>query len=267
MSSPRRLWSLVIDKFGPWKKRAKRQVFRRTLRPRLEALEDRLAPAVSPTLTMAAGPTVLYGTGARLTDSATLSGPPGMSGAITFVLHDPSGAVVDTETATVNGPGIYSTPTGHVPTQMGTYQWSARYSGDANDNPAIPALGTTPTVTLTGVSDIYGVAIDAAGNRYVAESLPSEVAVFAPGSTAPTSFLTGVTHPTFFAFDKSGDLFVDSAFSNILAEFAPGGATPIAYLSGTNSPRVLVFDASGNLFVRREDECWKFIWKVQKVYH
>ena len=53
---------------------------------------------------------MFYGTGVPVTASATLSGPTYMTGTITFVLRDPSGAVVDTETATVNGPGTYSTP-------------------------------------------------------------------------------------------------------------------------------------------------------------
>jgi sugar lactone lactonase YvrE len=203
----------------------------------------------SPSLTTAVGPAVLYGSGAKLTDSAPLAGPSGMTGTITFVLYDPNGAVVDTETAAVSGPGTYSTPHGYLPTQAGTYRWSARYGGDANNNPAGGALATTPTVTLSGVGDIYGVAIDSTGNRYVAESGPSDVAVFAPGSTTPTGYLTGISNPTWLAFDHTGNLFVASAFTSGLWEFAPGGTAPTAYLSGTNSPRVLAFDASGNLFV------------------
>jgi sugar lactone lactonase YvrE len=218
--------------------------------PRLELLEDRTVPSkASPSLATAAGPTVILGSGARLTESATLTGAPGLTGAITFALYDPNGAVVDTETAAVSGPGTYSTPHGFLPTQAGTYQWSARYGGDANNNAAGGALTTTPTVILSGVGDIYGVAIDAAGNRYVAESGPSDVAVFAPGSTTPTGYLTGVTNPTYFAFDKAGDLFVVSSFTSGLWEFAPGSTTPTATLSGVNLPQDLLFDASGNLFV------------------
>jgi hypothetical protein len=208
----------------------------------------------SPILTTAAGPTVVFGSGVPLTDSAILSGTPGLTGTITFVLHDPSGTIVDTETAPVNGPGTYSTPIGYLATQAGTYQWSARYGGDANNNPASGALATTPTSTLTGVSDIYGVAIDAAGNRYVAESGPSLVAVFAPGSTTPASYLTGVQNPTYLAFDHAGDLFVFSSFTSQLWEFAPGSTTPTATLSGVKNPQGNpAFDASGDLFISNFD--------------
>jgi uncharacterized repeat protein (TIGR03803 family) len=203
----------------------------------------------SPTMTAAAGPTVLFGTGVPLTASATLTGPPGMRGTVTFVLYDASGAVVDTESAPVNGPGTYSTHSGYVSNQTGIYQWSVQYSGDANDNSALPAFGTTPTNTLTGVSGVDGVAIDAAGNCYVAELGQGDVAVFAPGSTTPTSYLTGISNATSLALDHAGNLFVGGYSTSGLWEFAPGSTTPTATLSGVNNPEDLVFDASGNLFV------------------
>ncbi len=205
----------------------------------------------TPALTAAAGPTVVYGSGARLTESAALSGPPGMGGTVTFVLRDPSGAVVDTEAAAVSGPGTYGTPAGYLPGGAGIYQWSARYSGDANDYPVAPPLGATVTSTLTGLYDIYDVAIDAAGNRYVAQSLPNSVAVFAPGSNNPTRFLTGVSNPTNLSLDPAGDLFVGSAFSGGLWEFAAGSTTPTANPNGlTNAGELPTFDAHGDMFVR-----------------
>jgi hypothetical protein len=202
-----------------------------------------------PSLNTSAGPTVVYGGGVPLTESATLSGSAGMTGSITFTLRNPRGVVVDTESATVNGPGTYHTPSGYLPRAVGTYQWSASYSGDANDKPAFGRLGVTPASTLTGLYDIYGVAIDAAGNRYVAESLPNRVAVFAPGSTSPTSFLTGVTTPTGLVFDPAGNLFVHSGFSHMVWKFTPGSTMPTATLSGLNQPLAPAVDPSGDLFV------------------
>ena len=93
----------------------------------------------SPTITTTASPAVVVGSGAELTDSATLAGGFNPTGTITFTLYDPSSTtVVDTETVTVNGNGTYSTPTGFTlptGTVTGTYQWVASYSGDANNNP------------------------------------------------------------------------------------------------------------------------------------
>src|SRR5205823_6230550 len=86
--------------------------------------------------------------GALLTDSATLSGGFNPTGTITFQLFAPNSFLVHTETVTVNGNGTYTTPVGFLPTEVGTYQWVASYSGDINNDRAISAFGDEPqTVT------------------------------------------------------------------------------------------------------------------------
>ncbi|MGD0875584.1 MAG: hypothetical protein ABSA14_11435, partial [Acidimicrobiales bacterium] len=95
--------------------------------------------SASPLLTTTPNPTsVNLGTApTSLKDTATLSGGYDPTGSITFKLYNPSSNVVDTETATVNGNGSYSTPTGYtLPTTgtvIGTYQWDASYSGDTDN--------------------------------------------------------------------------------------------------------------------------------------
>jgi hypothetical protein len=117
---------------------------------------------ISPTPTVTTQPagTVVLGSGAKLTDSATLSGGLNPTGTVTFTLTL-NGKPVDTETAAVNGDGTYSTPGGHLPTAVGTYQWVASYGGNAFNfpvssnlgdepevvSPAGPAITTTPSVT------------------------------------------------------------------------------------------------------------------------
>jgi hypothetical protein len=143
--------------------------------------------AASPTLTTIPSPdTVTLGTAAvLLTDSADLQNGYHPTGTITFTLLAPGGNTVETETVTVTGNGIYTTPTGStLPTTgtvTGTYQWNATYSGDPNNNtasdigsateqvtvsPASPTLSTTPspdavtlgttTVTLTDSATLAG---------------------------------------------------------------------------------------------------------------
>jgi hypothetical protein len=90
------------------------------------------------------GGTLFLGSGTRLTDSANLSGGLLPTGTITFELFDPTNAVVDTETVSVNGNGTYPTPVGLVPTVAGTYEWVATYSGDSNNLPASSAEGNEP---------------------------------------------------------------------------------------------------------------------------
>lgn len=102
-----------------------------------------------PGLTGTPGGSVVIGSGVALTDSAILTGGDSPTGTITFTLLDPNGNTVDTEKATVNGDGTYSTPNGYVPTTTGTYQWTASYGGDSNNTSVASVPGSQPeTVTL-----------------------------------------------------------------------------------------------------------------------
>lgn len=108
------------------------------------------------------GGTVVVGMGTMM-DTATLSGGFNPTGTITFSLFAAGGFVVDTETVTVSGNGTYTTPTGYIPISVGTCQWMATYSGDANNgpgstgpgdepetvDPASPSLTTTPGGPVT----------------------------------------------------------------------------------------------------------------------
>ncbi len=121
-------------------------------------------PATS-AITSLAGGSVIIGSGAKLTDSATLAGGYAPAGTITFTLTGPGNTVVDTETVPVNGNGSYSTPSGYLPTAAGSYVWSARYNGNGNNaaatdnglnesemvnraSPAITMAASPSTVTL-----------------------------------------------------------------------------------------------------------------------
>src|SRR5262249_12533967 len=107
---------------------------------------------------------------------------------------------------------------------------------------------------LTGLNGPSALAVDAAGNLYVANFNGGTVSVFAPGSTAPTATLTGLRNPQALAVDARGNLFVANGFNGFggsrteVSVFARDG-TPFAISSGLNDPTALAFDAHGNLYV------------------
>ena len=111
----------------------------------------------SPTITTVTGGTVVLGSGAKLTDTATLAGGSNPTGTITFKLYDPTSALRDTEAATVSGNGSYPTPTGFLPDKAGTWHWVASYGGDANNDPVasgandepVTVSPTSPTIATT----------------------------------------------------------------------------------------------------------------------
>jgi hypothetical protein len=119
--------------------------------------EQVVVNAASPTLTTTADPTTVTvgSTAPTLTDSAVLSGGYFETGTITFTLYLDA-AAVDTETATVNGNGTYSTPTGYTLPTTGTvtgfYRWAASYSGDANNRSALDQGGTPEQVLVNAAS-------------------------------------------------------------------------------------------------------------------
>ena len=89
-------------------------------------------------------------TGATLNDTATLadgSTSPAIGGTITFKLFAPGddncdGPALYTQEVTVDsGNGDYSTNPGYVALVKGTYNWTADYSGDDNNNKASSGCG------------------------------------------------------------------------------------------------------------------------------
>ena len=94
---------------------------------------------VTPTIVTAPDP-ISGPIGIVLNDSATLSDGLNPTGTITFKLYgvnDPTCGAAPIFTAppvTVNGNGVYSTPTGFTTTADGTYHWIATYSGDVSND-------------------------------------------------------------------------------------------------------------------------------------
>jgi hypothetical protein len=113
--------------------------------------------AATPGLATTPGGTVIVGGGAKLTDSATLSGGFGtLQGTVTFSLFAPGVTPNSTDsnnvysdTVPVSGTGTYTTatgtnPGGFLPTAAGTYQWVVVYSGDPTNNPVTSPFGSEP---------------------------------------------------------------------------------------------------------------------------
>ena len=109
--------------------------------------------------TLSTSPNYVNGpVGTVLQDTASLTGGSSPTGTIEFKLYasaDCSGSPVDDEKVTVAGSGTYKTATGYKAVAAGTYQWTASYSGDA-DNNAIPATtcGAEPAGATNSVAKV-----------------------------------------------------------------------------------------------------------------
>lgn len=109
----------------------------------------------------------------------------------------------------------------------------------------IETVPPTPPVAL---------AVDSAGNLFVANQYPGSVNVYA-GSSGKLlrSISKGVGYPEALAFDASGNLyvadFVGSTGGPVVTVYAPNKNVPLRTIHTGNAPKALAFDGSGNLYV------------------
>ena len=165
-------------------------------------------PVASPSITGTPSPTSVTLSSSpppTLTDSAVVSGGNAPTGTITFTLYDSSNSLVDTETASVNGNGTYTTPTGYTlpstGTITGTYQWDVSYSGDSdnagasdNNDPAEVLAVSDASPSITGTPSPTSVTLSSSPPPTLTDS------VVLSGGAAPTGTIT------FSLYDPSNSL-------------------------------------------------------------
>ena len=117
----------------------------------------------------------------------------------------------------------------------------ADYSGDGG--PAVNAQLNQPR----------GIAVDAAGNLYVADMVNSRVRKITPEGIITTLAAAG-SHPCSVAVDGNGNVYVVNYYSKTIQKITPGGALttiagPEAKLGLSYDTAGIVVDDSGNVYV------------------
>jgi serine/threonine-protein kinase len=114
------------------------------------------------------------------------------------------------------------------------------------------------TINIPTAANPEAVAVDAAGNLWLADGGANKVYEFTPpfaGSITPTPAVTisSVTAPTGLAFDAAGNLYVSNETAGTIDIFNPPfttGQSPTATpITGMGEPKGLAFDATGNLYI------------------
>jgi sugar lactone lactonase YvrE len=117
------------------------------------------------------------------------------------------------------------------------------------DGPQIAFTPAAQTSLGTGLARPIGVAVDGAGNAFVADSSNNRVVKVASGGVQTTLPLTGLNRPSGIALDGAGNLFIADLFNSRVVELTSGGTQVIVPASGLVEPTGVAVDGSGNLFI------------------
>ena len=98
----------------------------------------------------------------------------------------------------------------------------------------------------SGFNDPDGLAVDAAGDLYVADAGNNTVREVTAAGTV--IIFSGFNAPAGMTFDSAGNLFVADSGDDEVREITPAGTVSI-FATGFNDPTALAFDSSGNLYV------------------
>jgi sugar lactone lactonase YvrE len=107
----------------------------------------------------------------------------------------------------------------------------------------------------TGLRDPQGVAVDAAGNLYVADLGPNQVLKLAPGSSTPTALpFTGLNLSANMlsdvAVDTAGNVYIGDSRNNRALKLVAGSSTQtVLPFTGLDDPGGVAVDTAGNVYV------------------
>jgi sugar lactone lactonase YvrE len=100
----------------------------------------------------------------------------------------------------------------------------------------------------TGLSLPQGLALDVAGNLYVANYGNNTIQKFTPDGVGSLFANTG-SGPQSLAFDQAGNLYVANYWGNTIEKFTPQGVGSVFASTGLSYPTGLTIDSAGNLYV------------------
>jgi sugar lactone lactonase YvrE len=113
----------------------------------------------------------------------------------------------------------------------------------------ISYAGTQTVFTVSGVVAPIGIAIDAAGNRYIADYASANVTEVSAGGTVSTISST-LLHPNAIAVDSSGtNVYVSDAGNDRVLEIPVAGGSQTTLGSGLSEPDGVAVDSTGNVYI------------------
>jgi len=111
-------------------------------------------------------------------------------------------------------------------------------------------LGPGPAIPLVSGYAPYGVAADAAGNVYIADTRDNAVEEWSASTGKETTLVAGLNSPYGVAVDGSGNVYIADTGNNAVEEWsAATGQETTLVSSGLNNPWGLAVDGLGNVYI------------------
>jgi hypothetical protein len=110
---------------------------------------------------------------------------------------------------------------------------------------------TVTTIAASGLSLPFGVAVDAAGNVYIADTLNSAIKEWMTADDLVTPIIDrGLAQPRRVAVDGGGNVYIADPPNNVVKEWMAASGAVIALAStGLNYPWAVAVDGAGNVYI------------------
>jgi hypothetical protein len=110
---------------------------------------------------------------------------------------------------------------------------------------------TTPIVTMGpgGVRDPEGVAVDAAGDIFIADTANNRVVKVPADGDALSTIGCGLKGPEGVAVDEAGDVFIADTYNNRVLKVPVDGGAQMTVRTGLNQPHSVAGDRTGDVFI------------------
>src|ERR1700723_2507018 len=115
-----------------------------------------------------------------------------------------------------------------------------------------PAIAFGPGVQTTegsGLSLPTGVAVDGAGDVFIADFGNNRVVEVTAGGGAQTTVGTGLSFPRGLTVDGAGDVFIADTYNNRVVEVPAGGGAQTTVGASLNFPQGVAVDGAGDVFI------------------
>ena len=129
--------------------------------------------------------------------------------------------------------------------------WSGRslHRGSVNTRVVKVTPGGAQTTVGSGLDSPLGVAVDGAGDVFIADTYNNRVVEVPAGGGAQTTVASGLSRPCGVAVDGAGNVFIADYHNNRVVEVPAGGGAQTTVGSGLNHPYGVAVDGAGDVFI------------------